>query len=72
MFCVVLGTIKIIEEEFGWFYLGCRDCTKKVISKEDYLTKVLEPTEELINAPAESLWCWDEQKQARSVVPKYE
>ncbi|KAJ9558878.1 hypothetical protein OSB04_013492 [Centaurea solstitialis] len=31
--CVVLGTIKFIKEEEGWYYLACRKCNCKAIPK---------------------------------------
>ncbi|XP_022019173.1 replication protein A 70 kDa DNA-binding subunit C-like [Helianthus annuus] len=33
---VVLGTIRFVEEDFGWFYVGCSKCSKKVIPASDH------------------------------------
>ncbi|XP_022023700.1 uncharacterized protein LOC110923955 [Helianthus annuus] len=33
---VVLGTIRSVEEDFGWFYVGCSKCSKKVIPASDH------------------------------------
>lgn len=74
MDCVVLGTIKMVEEQSGWFYVGCRKCNKKVLTKLEYLGTALEEhiTEELINAPSDSLWCPKEKCQATQLTPKYQ
>ncbi|KAJ0449938.1 putative transcription factor interactor and regulator LIM family [Helianthus annuus] len=34
---VVLGTIRSVEEDFGWFYVGCSKCSKKVIPASDHV-----------------------------------
>ncbi|PWA52086.1 replication protein A 70 kDa DNA-binding subunit B [Artemisia annua] len=31
---VIVGTIIVIQEEEGWWYLGCRKCSKKVVKGE--------------------------------------
>lgn len=33
MVCCVFGTIKSIQEQYGWFYAACRKCNKKVLPK---------------------------------------
>ncbi|GJR85825.1 crocetin glucosyltransferase, chloroplastic-like protein [Tanacetum coccineum] len=33
--CAVLGTIKFIEEEHGWYYISCRKCSRKVVRKSE-------------------------------------
>ena len=33
--CAVLSTIKFIEEEHGWFYIGCSKCARKVVHKSE-------------------------------------
>lgn len=68
---VVLGKITLLEEEFGWFYPGCRKCSKKVLPKAEYLMIVEEVSKELEEAPADSLWCPRCRAGATSVVPKY-
>ncbi|KAJ0628038.1 putative nucleic acid-binding protein [Helianthus annuus] len=37
MSCVVVATIKIVQEEYGWFYAACCKCFKKVMGKSEYL-----------------------------------
>ncbi|XP_022042419.1 uncharacterized protein LOC110945091 [Helianthus annuus] len=37
MSCVVVATIKIVQENYGWFYPACRNCNKKVLTKTEYL-----------------------------------
>ncbi|XP_022024784.1 uncharacterized protein LOC110925121 [Helianthus annuus] len=40
MSCVVVATIKIVQEEYGWFYAAFHKCFKKVMGKGEYLFKV--------------------------------
>nr|XP_043625516.1 uncharacterized protein LOC122596938 [Erigeron canadensis] len=70
---VVVATIAMLEQEFGWFFIGCRKDGKKVITKMEYLEVANENelTDELISAPADSLWCRKEKAIATEVVPKF-
>ncbi|GJZ38171.1 replication protein A 70 kDa DNA-binding subunit B [Tanacetum coccineum] len=34
---VIFGTIIVIHEEEGWWYVGCRSCKKKVIREKDMI-----------------------------------
>nr|XP_043614451.1 uncharacterized protein LOC122586527 [Erigeron canadensis] len=70
---VVVATIAMLEPEFGWFFIACKKCQKKVISKMEYLEIADEEelTDELINAPGDSIWCRKEKKIATEVGPKF-
>lgn len=70
--CVVLGTIKMVEEKHGWFYAGCRSCNKKVLSKKEFLEKFAEVTEEILNLPTNALICPKCKTECKSITPKYE
>nr|XP_043625497.1 uncharacterized protein LOC122596918 [Erigeron canadensis] len=69
---VVVATIVMLEQEFGWFFIGCRKDGKKVITKTEYLEVADENelTDELISAPADSLW-YRKKAIATEVVPKF-
>ena len=32
---IIVGTICAIQEEEGWWYLGCRTCRKKLVKSTD-------------------------------------
>ena len=34
---VIVGTIIAIQEEEGWWYLGCRKCSKKVVKDSEFV-----------------------------------
>nr|XP_043611490.1 uncharacterized protein LOC122583121 [Erigeron canadensis] len=70
---VVDATIAMLEQEFGWFFVGCRKDGKKVLSKMEYMEIADEDeiTDQLINAPVDSLWCRKEKAIATEVVPKF-
>ncbi|KAK1431706.1 hypothetical protein QVD17_08267 [Tagetes erecta] len=53
---VVLGTIKMLEKDHGWFYLACRHCTKKALTKTQYLEKSNEIPANFFDTPIDSLW----------------
>ncbi|XP_022030410.1 uncharacterized protein LOC110931319 [Helianthus annuus] len=57
MSCVVVAKIKIVQEEYGWFYLACRKCFKKVMGKSEYLQNVENVSDDIIRLPATSLVC---------------
>nr|XP_043616677.1 uncharacterized protein LOC122588595 isoform X2 [Erigeron canadensis] len=71
--CGVVATIAMLEKEFGWFFIGCQKCLKKVVSKSEYLQVAPEEdvTEELMNSPADSIWCRKEKKMATQVGPRF-
>jgi len=68
---VVLATIKMVEEDFGWFYAGCRTCNKMVVTKGKYLEVVGEDVETVEKAPPDSLWCTKCKFQATSIIPRF-
>ncbi|XP_035832819.1 uncharacterized protein LOC118481715 [Helianthus annuus] len=55
MSCVVVATIKIVQEEYGWFYAACRKCFKKVMGKSEYLENVENVSDDIVRLPATSL-----------------
>ncbi|MFS7938371.1 putative nucleic acid-binding protein [Helianthus anomalus] len=57
MSCVVVATIKIVQEEYGWFYAACRKCFKKVMGKSEYLQNVENVSDDIVRLPATSLVC---------------
>lgn len=36
--CVLLGTIKSVEDVNGWFYVACYKCNKKVVPVTDIVS----------------------------------
>lgn len=68
LFCSVLGTIKFIEEEYGWFYVACRKCSKKVVSRQEYV--VLDDIGEDVHEGDDVMWCKKCKIRATAVVPK--
>ncbi|PWA49338.1 nucleic acid-binding, OB-fold protein [Artemisia annua] len=34
---IIVGTIIAIQEEEGWWYLGCRKCSKKVVKESEFV-----------------------------------
>ncbi|KAK1408108.1 hypothetical protein QVD17_39742 [Tagetes erecta] len=53
---MVLGTIKLLEKDHGWFYLACRHYTKKALTKTQYLEKSNGIPANFSDAPIDSLW----------------
>lgn len=68
---VVVATIRMVEEEFGWFYKAHRKCHKKVFTKTEYLEQAKVIPDNFIEAPIDSLWCVKCACMADSLVPKY-
>ncbi|XP_035830018.1 uncharacterized protein LOC118479553 [Helianthus annuus] len=57
MSCVVVAIIKIVQEEYGWFYAACRKCFKKVMGKTEYLQNVENVSDDIVRLHATSLVC---------------
>ncbi|KAJ0558965.1 putative nucleic acid-binding, replication factor A [Helianthus annuus] len=55
MSCVVVATIKIVQQNYGWFYPACRDCNKKVLTKTEYLQYAKTISDEVMNLSPTSL-----------------
>ncbi|XP_022032893.1 uncharacterized protein LOC110934004 [Helianthus annuus] len=55
MSCVVVATIKIVQEKYGWFYTACHKCFKKVMGKSEYLQNVENVSDDIVQLPATSL-----------------
>ncbi|XP_035838002.1 uncharacterized protein LOC110895531 [Helianthus annuus] len=55
MSCVVVATTKIVQEEYGWFYVASRKCFKKVMGKSEYLQNVGNVSDDIVRLPATSL-----------------
>nr|XP_043611877.1 replication protein A 70 kDa DNA-binding subunit A-like [Erigeron canadensis] len=68
---VVLATIRMIEEDVGWFYVACRQHNKKVLTKEEFLEQATEIPSHFLEATIDSLWCLACNDIATSFVPKY-
>ncbi|XP_022014818.1 replication protein A 70 kDa DNA-binding subunit A-like [Helianthus annuus] len=71
MSCVVVATIKIVQEEYGWFYHACRKCFKKVISKSEYLQNVENVSDDILQMPATSLVCPKCSSECTSITTKF-
>ncbi|KAK1419692.1 hypothetical protein QVD17_28961 [Tagetes erecta] len=69
--CVVVATIKMIQEKHGWFYAGCRKCGKKVLSKQEFLEKYGDLTEEILKVPANGLICPKCKCECQSITTKF-
>ncbi|XP_035837691.1 uncharacterized protein LOC110898678 [Helianthus annuus] len=71
MSCVVVATIKIVQEEYGWFYAACRKCFKKVMAKSEYLQNVENVSDDILRLPATSLVCIRCHIECTSVTTKF-
>ncbi|XP_022003738.1 uncharacterized protein LOC110901201 [Helianthus annuus] len=58
MSCVVVATIKIVQQNYGWFYPACRDYKKKVLTKIEYLQYAKTISDEVMNLSPASLNCY--------------
>ena len=70
MSCVVVATIKIVQEEYGWFYAACRKCFKKVMGKSEYLQNVENVSDDIVRLPATSLVCPKCHSECTSITTK--
>ncbi|XP_021995815.1 uncharacterized protein LOC110892998 [Helianthus annuus] len=71
MSCVVVATIKIVQEEYGWFYPACRKCFKKVMGKSEYLQNVENVSDDIVQLPATSLVCPKCRSECTSISTKF-
>ncbi|KAI3726888.1 hypothetical protein L1987_66694 [Smallanthus sonchifolius] len=71
MSCVVVATIKIVQENYGWFYAACRNCQKKVMTKSEYLEKFDVVGEEILNLPPSALICPKCNTESTSITTKF-
>ncbi|XP_021980190.1 uncharacterized protein LOC110876324 [Helianthus annuus] len=71
MSCVVVATIKIVQEEYGWFYAACRKCFKKVMGKSEYLQNVENVSDDILRLPATSLVCIKCHTECTSITTKF-
>nr|GEX08940.1 hypothetical protein [Tanacetum cinerariifolium] len=60
--CVLLGTIKDIQEEYGWYYIACCKCNKKVVSKSQSL-KDIDVTD---NEGGDKLYIYDNENEVEN------
>ncbi|XP_022022570.1 uncharacterized protein LOC110922610 [Helianthus annuus] len=71
MSCVVVATIKIVQENYGWFYPACRKCFKKVLTKTEYLQYAQTIAESVMNLAPTSLVCPKCEEECTSVTIKF-
>ncbi|KAJ0936764.1 putative nucleic acid-binding, replication factor A [Helianthus annuus] len=71
MSCVVVATIKIVQEEYGWFYVACRKCFKKVMGKSEYLQNVENVSDDILRLHATSLVCIRCHTECTSITTKF-
>ncbi|XP_021974712.1 uncharacterized protein LOC110869801 [Helianthus annuus] len=71
MSCVVVAIIKIVQKEYGWFYVGCRKCFKKVMSKSEYLQNVENVSNDVLRLPATSLVCIRRHTECTLITTKF-
>ncbi|XP_021974656.1 uncharacterized protein LOC110869735 [Helianthus annuus] len=71
MSCVVVATIKIVQQHYGWFYPACRDCNKKVLTKIEYLQYAKTISDEVMNLSPASLVCPKCDKECTSITIKF-
>ncbi|XP_022031492.1 uncharacterized protein LOC110932469 [Helianthus annuus] len=69
--CVVVATIKIVQEEYGWFYPVCHKCFKKLMAKSEYLQNVKNVSDDIVQLPATSLVCSKCRSECTSVTTKF-
>nr|XP_043619863.1 uncharacterized protein LOC122591677 [Erigeron canadensis] len=66
-----LGNVmRMIEEDVGWFYVACRQHSKKVLTKDEFLEQAIEIPNHFLEAPIDGLWCLACNDIAISFVPK--
>ncbi|XP_021975662.1 uncharacterized protein LOC110870898 [Helianthus annuus] len=68
MSCVVVATIKIVQENYGWFYPACRNCNKKVLTKTEYLQYAKTISDEVMDLSPTSLVCPKCDKECTSIT----
>ncbi|GJQ95661.1 replication protein A 70 kDa DNA-binding subunit B-like protein [Tanacetum coccineum] len=66
--CVLLGTIKDIQEEYGWDYIACRKCNKNVVSEYENLEDIDLTENEGDN---KVIYCNKCKTKVTSVVPRF-
>ncbi|XP_021991049.1 uncharacterized protein LOC110887787 [Helianthus annuus] len=71
MSCVVVATIKIVQEEYSWFYAACRKCFKKVMGKSEYLQNVENVSDDIVRLPVTSLVCPKCHSECTSITTKF-
>ncbi|XP_022027660.1 uncharacterized protein LOC110928917 [Helianthus annuus] len=71
MSCVVVVTIKIVQEEYGWFYPACHKCFKKVMAKSEYLQNVENVSDYIVQLPVTSLVCPKCRSECTSITTKF-
>ncbi|XP_021985205.1 replication protein A 70 kDa DNA-binding subunit A-like [Helianthus annuus] len=71
MSCVVVATIKIVQEEHGWFYAAFFKCFKKVMGKSEYLQNVENVLDDIVRLPATSLVCPKCHSECTSITTKF-
>ena len=53
---IIVGTICAIQEEEGWWYLGCRTCRKKLVKTTD-IVDLENDTAPKASVGANEWWC---------------
>ena len=53
---IIVGTICAIQEEEGWWYLGCRSCRKKVVKSSD-IVDLESDTKQIPSGGTNEWWC---------------
>ncbi|KAM0000257.1 putative nucleic acid-binding, replication factor A [Helianthus debilis subsp. tardiflorus] len=71
MSSVVVATIKIVQENYGWFYPACRNCNKKVLTKIEYLQYAKTISDEVMNLSPTSLVCSKCECECTSITIKF-
>ncbi|KAJ0800908.1 putative nucleic acid-binding protein [Helianthus annuus] len=71
MSCVVVAMIKIVQENYGWFYPAYRNCNKKVLTKTEYLQYAKTISDEVMDLSPTSLVCLKCDKECTSITTKF-
>nr|GEV25532.1 hypothetical protein [Tanacetum cinerariifolium] len=66
---VIVATVILIQEEEGWWYLGCRSCNKKMVRGDEVLDQEDKDTLATIKG-TNSFWCKTCDEACSSVVTR--
>ncbi|GJU73880.1 replication protein A 70 kDa DNA-binding subunit B [Tanacetum coccineum] len=70
-YAVILASILCLETENSWFYMSCRKCNKKVVTRSEVVDLDAAEGDEVPVAKSDEMWCKTCKTNPQFVIPRF-
>ncbi|GJZ48942.1 uncharacterized protein Tco_0603132 [Tanacetum coccineum] len=70
-YAVILASILCLETENSWFYMSCRKCNKKVVTRSEVVDQDAAEGDEVPVAKSDEMWCKTCKTNPQFVIPRF-